>query len=808
MFKVRLISAFILAIGLLFLTKTQAQTTTGTLKGKTLDAKTNETIPFLSVLVYTDADSVAAKSIQTDVNGNFSISNLAFGVYNIKFSFIGYQTKTISKVVLFDANPSIDLGNIPLSNDDKLLNEVVVEYKRPVVEMLDDKLVYNVDQTIFSEGSVATDILKNVPMVTVDLDGKATIAGKRNTRVFIDGKPSDYNAASIGDLLSVLPSDAIESIEVVTDPSSKFDADGDGIINIVLKKGRKVGLTGNLNSQVGTQGNHNTGAFISKKTTKYSFTSNIGYSHTNRLFDGGSVRSNVFTDTTTYNDQTNNNDRITDGFNGRYGGSWQIDTAKNLRFSARGGFNKAYNSTVNDNLFLNEQKIGQTLRLQNNNSSNRNFDYAVDAVYTINKKAKGNYDFGLNYSKNSSLNDREFARFLLNADGTPRTTNPTLQLNDNNDLGHNIDLNADYDRGFKFLNSRLEVGLKTTINVSDNSQAVQNFDYTINDYVFNPNLTNAFTFNQNIYAAYASYRFKIQKWSFRMGNRAEVTNVKFIQESNPNISIDPYINFFPSFGINRTFKSKYSIGLSYSKRVARPRAVSLNPLIDDSDPQNLRFGNPNLVPSFTDQVELNFSVFGKDWSVSPRFSYAKSNKIIERIRTVSSDGNTVTTYQNLANSTSLNFNVFGNYRIDKRKTFNAGFTLSQVDYNSTANASFNRKGINIRSNAGISYTFKNNAAFEANLNYFRNTAAQGVSSGSVETQFGLRKNFYKNKIGLRFTAIDPFTQRNLTTITQGQNFYQESFSVQRTRNFMLALSYRFTKIDTKPVATIPQKKKS
>ena len=776
-----------------------AQGALGALQGKTIDLKNKEVIPFVNITIYRDLDSLSAKSFQSNANGIVEIKNLVLGSYTVKFFFVGYQAKTITKVVLDENKPSINLGAIELDADSKMLNEVVIEYRRPVVEMQDDKIVYNVDQTIFAEGSVASDILKNVPMVSVDLDGKATIAGKRNTRIFIDGKPSDYNAASIGDLLSILPSDALETIEVITDPSSKFDADGDGIINIVLKKGRKVGLTGNVSSRVGTQGNHNTGAFLSKKTPKYSFSSNVGYNHATRFSDGNSNRSNLFTDTTFYNNQSNNSDRISDGFNGRVGGTYQLDSVQSFKFSARGGFNKGISNSLSDNLYLDEQKNGQTLRSQNNSSGNRNFDYALDATYNINAKKSGQFDLGLLYTKNSSNNNRDYARYLLNADGSPRTINPTLQLNDNSDLGHNIDLNADYDKSFAFLNTKFEAGLKTSINFSDNNQAVQNFDYTLNDYVYNPSLTNSFVFQQNIYSAYVSLRFKIQKWSFRLGNRAEVTRVNFIQENSPNVDIAPYTNFFPSFGINRVFNSKYSIGVSYSNRVARPRALSLNPLIDDSDPQNLKFGNPNLIPSFTHQYELNFSVFGKDWSVSPRLSYADSKKIIERLKTVSTDGNTITTYQNLANSTSLNFNLFSNYRLDKRKSFNAGFTLSQINYTSAANAAYNRKGMNIRSNLGITYALKNTSAFEINLNYIKNTAAQGVTQGSVETQFGFRRNFYKNRIGLRITAIDPFTQRNLSTVTEGPNFYQESFSVQRTRNFLLALSYRFTKIEKGPI---------
>lgn len=770
--------------------------TTGSISGKVKDAKTNEFIPFVNISLVNSSDSLHPKPFQTDVNGSFEIKNLALSSYTIHFSFLGYQSKSVAKIILEDNWPEVNLGNVSLDNDTKMLNEVVVEYKKPLVEMQDDKIVYNVDQSIYSEGSVATDILKNVPMVSVDIDGKPTIAGKRNTRIFIDGKPSDYDASSIGDLLSTLPSDALESIEVITDPSSKYDADGDGILNIVMKKGKKIGLNGNVSARGGTLGNYNSGAFLSNKQEKYSFTANAGYSHRDLFFNSLANRSNLFTDTTFYNNQSNNSDRVFNGYHARFGGTYMIDSLQNLKFSLRANYNKGLSASLADNLYLDEQYIEQSIRSQNNQIGSHNLNYVIDADYDLKTKRKAQYTFGLNFFNINSNSNKDYSRSYLNADGTPKIANPVLQLNDNQNLGNNLDLNADYNKSFDFLSTKLEAGLKTSFNQANENQAVQNFDYHLNDYVINPSLTNDFNFHQYIYSGYISVRFKLNKWSFRAGNRAEITDVAFIQKSNSDVNIKPYLSLFPSFLVNKSFDNKYSIGANYSRRIARPREYALNPLIDDSDPQNLKYGNPNLTPSYTDQFELNFSVFSKDWSVSPRLGYATSNKIIERVKTVSADGSSVTTFQNLANSSALNFNIFGNYRPGKRQTFNAGFSLSKVNYTSSANQKYNRNGINIRSNIGVNYAFKKSLTAEVNINYSKNTAAQGYSNGSIETQFGFRKNFYKNKMSVRFSMVDPFTQRNITSVLEGPNFYQEIYSERRTRNFELSLSYRFTKIQS------------
>lgn len=767
--------------------------TVGSLSGKVTDLVNKETIPFANVLLSNNVDSLNVKPFQADANGAFEIKGLAFGTYSVKFSFIGYQTKTIKNILLSADRAAINLGNVTLTTDQRMLNEVVIEYKKPIVEMQDDKIVYNVDQSIFSEGSVATDILKNVPLVTVDIDGKATISGKRNTRIFIDGKPSDYSANSIGELLSILPSDALESIEVITDPSSKFDADGDGIINIVMKKGKKVGLSGNLTSRAGTLGDNNSGVFVSKKDTKYNLTGNVGYSHNNSLNSGTSTRGNFFTDTT-YNNQSNNNERVTDGFSARFGGNLDIDSAQSVKFTARGGLNGSDISSLSDNLYLNNDNDPRYNRKQNNSSGNKSLNYNLDADYYLKIKDKSSYNLGVVFDKNSSNSNRDYSRYYYNPDGSLRS-DPSLQLNDNEAVGNNLDINLDYNKSFTFLSSKLEGGVKSAFNNSDESQAVQSYDYTTDAYEFNPSLTNAFNFKQNIYSGYVSVRFKIKKWSLRAGNRAEVTDVNFKQENGAGFSLKPYTNFFPSAAVNRSFNNKYSISLSYSKRIARPRQNALNPIIDDSDPQNLRYGNPYLNPSITNQYEMRFSVFSTDWSVSPRISYAESNKIIERVKTVVADGSSVTTYQNLANSSSLSFDVFANYRASKNQNFNAGFTISKIEYNSVANVAYNRNGYNVKTNVGGNYAFGKSTFTELNIYYIKSTAAQGVSSGTVQTQFGVKRNLFKNKFSVRLTAVDPFTERNLTSVTEGPNFYQESFNMRKTRNFLISASYRFTKIE-------------
>lgn len=752
-------------------------------------------MPYVTVLVIKSQDSLWSKPFHTDLNGNFEVRGLPLSEYKLKLQFMGYQSKTISKIELSAEKSEVNLGAIFMDADSKLLQEIVIEYQKPVLEVQDDKLVYSLEG-IAAEGSTASDILKNVPMVSVDMDGKATIAGKTNTRVFIDGKPSDYSSANIGELLSILPADALESIEVITDPSAKFGADGDGIINIVMKKGKKVGLTGNVSSRLGSLGNYNTGAFLSRKKEKFSFNANLGFNHGNRYANGYANRSNIFTDTIFYNKQFDNSDRKSDGLNGRLAMNFLPDTGQTLKLSIRAGGNQANARSLSDNNFFTGEWDPQSTRSQNNKTLTGSSDYAIDLNYDFKAANRMHYSLGFNLNQNSNSNKRNYSRYIYNPDGSLRNLHPDLQLSQNEEIGRNLEFNLDADKAFEFLSLRLETGFKANLNRSDNDQQVQQYNYDLEEFTFNPALTNKFNFDQGIYSGYVSARLKLQKWNVRLGNRTELTTVSF---GAGNVQIDPYFSFFPSFALNRSFNNTYRLGFNYSRRIARPRANVLNPLIDDSDPQNIRFGNPNLKPAFTDQYEASFTFLGKGWSVSPRLSYAVSKGVIERIRTSIKTGITETTFQNFGNSESLNLNIFSNYQPAKNKNFNSGFTLSQVSYTSAANPNLNRTGLAIRANAGLTYSFKKQDAIEANLNYLKNTVAQGMEKGSVETQFGYKKNFLKNKMSAKIAVIDPFAQKSSTAITQGPSFYQERFSWQKTRNFMASLSYRFTQITETPV---------
>ena len=303
----------------------------GIIRGKVIEEIGALPIPFASVIVYEGSSEQSLYSSQTDESGFFKFTNLKKGIYRVKISYLGFTNFLVNDILITEKDFDKNLGNLKLSSESNNLSEVVITAAKPLVEFGADVITYNVGSSILAEGSTATDVLKNVPMVQVDIDGNATISGKRSTRVFIDGKPSDYMTSNIADLLNVLPSDAVEKIEVMTNPPARYSADGEGIINIVLRKDFKVGFNGGVGIAAGLQGNKAANTNASYKGKNYSVNGGGAIRSNKGKNYNENFRTNVFPDTTYYYNQYNDGESENGGANFRLGVDWDIDKNQNLK---------------------------------------------------------------------------------------------------------------------------------------------------------------------------------------------------------------------------------------------------------------------------------------------------------------------------------------------------------------------------------------------------------------------------------------------------------------------------------------------
>ncbi|RKR82728.1 outer membrane receptor protein involved in Fe transport [Mucilaginibacter gracilis] len=779
-----------------------AQSNNGSVSGKLTDPITGEMIDFAGVAILNQGTEDIVKSGTSNNGGAFKFTNLPYGKFSVRITYIGYEKQTIDDIEINAEHTEIHLGIIKLKKSGNAMAEVTVSEKKRIVEFGADQINYNVSQSLQSEGATATDILKNVPMVSVDIDGNATISGKRNTRIFIDGKPSDYMTSNITDLLNVLPSDAIEKIEVMTNPPAKYSADGEGIINIVLKKGYKLGLNGTLSLSAGTLGNYNVNTYASYKGKTFSLSSSYAFGKSESNTYSSSLSQNFLADTNYYRNQYGNRSGLNYGHNIREGVNWDIDTTQNLRVTANLNINRSTGASGSDYLYFDENNLETKMRNQGNSNQNQSTNYSFDADYTWKRTNGDQLEASATYSANTSANNRFAQTLYLDANDNPLPGSlPLNQLYDVDGRNKAFQFKIDYDKPLgEAKRSTFNFGASANLRTNNNNQDVQGFNFTNQVYLRDTALTNNFVYNEHIYSSYASLTLKTEnKWQFRIGGRSEFTDVNFSVSALPApYNIKPYISFFPNLSASKNYES-YSFGVSYSGRIGRPNIYSLNPqVITNTSNPNISFGNPGLSPSYTQQLDLSFSVFGHDWAFYPRIGFANTTHIIERITTPIANGAYQTTYDNLGSSSYNTINLYGNYRINKKINLNGGGTLGHMVYQSSnTNSTLNRNGFTFQGKAGVQADLPAKTAFESNFNYYTNTSAQGRNKGSLTSSFAMRKSLYKNKFRVRLMITNPLGQSSSTTLTQSDTFNKQDYYTVNTRNYSMSVSYNFTKVGNK-----------
>lgn len=778
----------------------------GIITGKVIEQVGALPIPSAVVAIYEAGVEQPLRTTSTDENGLFKFEALKSGTYKIKVSFVGFTSLTVNDVTITEKGLERDLGSLKLSSEQNDLNEVTITAEKPVIEFAADMITYNVDKSILAEGSTANDILKNVPMVQVDIDGNATIAGKRSTRIFIDGKPSDYMTSNIADLLNVLPSDAIQKIEVMTNPPAKYSGDGEGIINIVMKKGFAIGFNGNAGITAGAQGNTNMNTNASYRSKNYSLTGSAAYRSGIGKSTSNSYRENfdLVKDTTFYYDNYTDNKSNSNGGNFRAGLDWDISPSQNLRVSTNFNINNSDSRSGTDFNFLSEELDLRRVRKQLSTADGDSYNVVFNADYSLTAKGSGEkLTIGITYNKNANNS----LRILDQHYTLPTTLKPTLRETGTGIGNNGLTFNIDYDKPVFNKRDRFEAGLMFTQRKNDNDLLVRDFNFTTEEYIISQKLSNEFLYNERIMAGYSSYNYKTKSFGFKAGIRAELTDVDFDLSSGENYNVKPYLSLFPNISVNHFFKKRYNIGATYSVRVNRPRESFLNPQINDNDPLNIWFGNPELIPAYTHQMDVSFGVFGETWSFTPRLSYSTSSGVIERYRSVevvNGVATSETTYFNVGSNDIFGLILIGNYKPSKKLSTNANFTLTQSNYKSALNSALNRTGISFRSAMGLSLQLPLRTAFETNVNYVNNVNAQGRTKGSITSSMAARKTFLKNRLSARIIVSDPFGSRNNRLFSEGVNFKLQSLSTHNTSNVTMSVNYRFTKIKKVPPAPKPK----
>jgi ferric enterobactin receptor len=783
----------------------------GKIIGKIIDSLTKEPLEYATISLVKQENDKVIDGAATDSKGVFKISNVPEGAYKMLVYFIGYKTLTKADIVISKTDAQISVGEIKLTNQQVSLKEVTVSAEKNLIENKIDKLVYNADKDVSSQGGVATDILKKVPMVAVNVDGSVELQGNSNIRFLINGKPSSVFGSNITDVLQTIPASQIQTIEVITSPGAKYDAEGTGgIINIILKKVTIQGINGNVSLTGGTRLQNGSFNLAVRKgkfgiNTFLSGNAQLSSSTLNTMDRESSIPSSKSTSSLL---QNGTSDFTRTGYQSGISFDWSISDNDNLT----GGF--SYNNFGNTS-------IGTTTResIFRDSTGNKLSD-VTNSVLANSTSANQAYDWNLNYKRKFKKEGQELDLLYTSSlsnnysfyDQTQKFISPDSVFsgssgkNPGTDMQTNISANYAHPFSDKFI---FETGVKTVLYQINSRSDVYLLNTSSKNYDYNTSQSNSVAYGRYVYAGYISTTFKLKFLDIKAGVRNEYTETQANFSSIGNVAIAPYNTIVPSGVISHSFKNNHTLKVSYSYRIQRPDYRDLNPFLNASDPKNITTGNTNLRPEYTHNIELGYSkFFEKGININVNAFYRGNRDDIQTYQRyyptfVVGDSTysnvAVSTRENIGREDNFGMNVFASANIKKKFTLRSNISAFQRYIYNAIVPGANISGFNYRANLNLSYQITKTFIVEVfgNFNSPR-INVQGIMPAFTTYNFALRKQFFHNKMSLAFTTTNPFNKYvNQKTETTGVNFTSYSLKQMPYRSFGLNFTWKFGKLEFK-----------
>ncbi|RDV13985.1 TonB-dependent receptor [Pontibacter diazotrophicus] len=762
--------------------------------GTVVDAATQQPVPYATIALVNPATSKPVDGTMADGQGKFSLEKVASGTYRVAVSFIGYEAKTIDIEV---KNAAVDLGKITISSTAKALQEVVVEGQRAMIEEKVDRTVYNAENDESNRGGDAADVLRKVPMLSVDLDGNVSMRGSQNIRVLINNRPSTITAGSVADALKQIPADMIKSVEVITSPSAKYDAEGSaGIINIVTKKNTLQGGTLNIDTGVGLRGS-NLGLNGSYRVGKMGFSlggfGRAGYNMPGSFENEQTTVTDDQQNVIRQEAETRNNMMF-----GRYSFGWDYDiNEKNyINASVQYGLRNGHN--FQDGLLTQRYQEGtlfsRTLRDVEVTDNSGTVDVNLNYTHTI--KPQQEFSILTQFSRNNRTND--FLNEIYNSSGSDLESR---LKNINESFNQESTVQLDYTNPIG-KNQMVELGAKQIM-----CQVTSDYEtftaggtgpFTV---VEGTNLSNVFNYNQNISAGYFSYTLTTaNNYSMKAGARYEYTTINAdFEDGDEAVYIPSYGVLVPSVNLSKRLQDGNTIKLAYNRRIQRPSLQFLNPNVQNPNQVLPTVGNPELDPEYTNNFELSYSTYFKSTSLNFSTFVRNTNNSIQALRKPADDGVLVTTFANIGQEEAYGGSVFGSINLSNKLTLNGGGDVYYAVLSNNVDDLTQRA-----SNSGLVYNIRAMGNYKLGQGWGiqgfgfyrgRQVQLQGMQGGFGIYSLNLKKEFNEGKGSIGFGA-ENFLSPTIAVRNElnSPTFSQTSTNVMHNMNFRINLSYRIGKM--------------
>lgn len=760
------------------------------IKGQLLGTETNEFLPFATISVSKDANQKnILQRFATDDKGFFS-SKLKPGTYFLAFQYVGKNT-FVKEVTLTEQEKEINLGKIIVEESSTQLGEVSVVAQTPLVKVEIDKLTYNLKDDPESATSNVLDMLRKVPLITVDADDNVQLKGGSNFKIYLNGKPSNMLSSNPSQVLKSMPASSIKDVEVITDPGAKYDAEGvGGIINIVTDKRVDDGYVGSVGAGVDSRGGYNANGYVTLKYGKFGFTGNANYYEFKSPESESSFERRDFS----LQPETILKQNGLAGYDGRgnyMSGmfSYEMDTL-NLFSISLNGYQGKGTGTTNTDVNSTGRFVYDYDRISESSNEYGSIDLSADYQRSFNKKGKlltVSYRFG------SSPNNSDGITETSNITGTPILRPQDYRMkNSNNADGKEHTGQIDYVNPLT-VNHTIEGGVKYIYR--DNSSIGNNmfFDLASNEWKPDVSRRNDFQHDQYIASGYASYGFKKDKFGLKTGLRAEQTNqnINFISQKDSVVKTN-FFDLVPSLALSYQLSMTQTLRLGYNMRVYRPGIWYLNPYINSIDPLNISYGNPNLESEKNHNVSLNYGSFSQKLNINASVNYSLTNNSITQYQFLK-DGVNNSTYGNIGKSQSIGLNGYIRWAPVKELSVFVNGNGDYIDIKNTQNQAMQNSGFTFRAFSGITYTFPYDLRLSVNGGYFGSRIMlQSKMDPFYYMSFGISKSFLNKKLDVAIRGSNPFQKyMDHKTFTTGENFTQESLFRRPARSVSLNITYRF-----------------